>query len=76
MQTQYVVQKSLSTANGVLPPGTIIDPAGWRNLELLINQRYVRMVTEIDTQMQATAQPEPAKRGRKPKQKESECQTV
>jgi hypothetical protein len=62
MQAQYVVQKALSTANGTLAPGTVIDPAGWRNLPQLIDQRYVRLVTETDTEVEAKAT---AKRGRK-----------
>lgn len=62
MQAQYIVQKALSTAQGMLPPGTVIDPTGWRNLPQLIDQRYVRLVTEIETEVAAKTA---AKRGRK-----------
>jgi hypothetical protein len=65
MQAQYIVQKALSSANGMLPPGTVVDPTGWRNLQALIDQRYICLVTSIAADVQAKAS---APQGRKQKQ--------
>jgi hypothetical protein len=55
IHTQYIVGKPLSTSSGVLPSGTVIDPAGWKHLAKLIQQGYVRAVQTVDEQMQSIA---------------------
>lgn len=48
IQVQYVVGKPLPSATGILPSGTVIDPTGWKNLDKLINQGYVSMISETE----------------------------
>lgn len=41
----HVVMKPLTTANGLLPSGTVVNASQWRNLAKLVSQRYLRLAT-------------------------------
>lgn len=41
----HVVMRPLTTANGLLPSGTVVNASQWRNLAKLISQRYLRPAT-------------------------------
>ncbi len=41
----HVVMKPLTTANGLLPSGAVVDASQWRNLAKLVSQRYLRLAT-------------------------------
>lgn len=41
----HVVMKPISTANGLLPSGAVVDARSWRNLSKLVTQRYLRPAT-------------------------------
>jgi hypothetical protein len=41
---QYIVQKPLPGPAGDIPAGTLVDPSSWRNLDRLIQQRYLKAV--------------------------------
>lgn len=47
---QYVVGKPLPAKDGTIPSGTVVDVTGWRNVEKLVQGRYLRPATPAEVE--------------------------
>lgn len=62
----YVVMKPIPAGQNMIPSGTVVRPEGWRNMERLIQQRYLRPATPAEVvAMEAETAEKPKTKGGK-----------
>lgn len=65
MTNIHVVMRPINTAGGLIPSGTRVDTATWRNAGKLVAQRYLREATPEEAAAFLAESPEPKKKGAK-----------